>query len=135
MKTIKEIYEPYNFSNTSCYVFRLDIGTKDFIKIEHKIPEYVKNLTGIFVSISGTVINEGSPKVAGFISLNFNGQSLKCFQANIPQTYFLNDCSRPIAFDETIISNSFVQGYYFGYPLNFLVKVPHRVSIYLHYKP
>ena len=135
MKTIKEIYEPYDFSKTRCYVFRLDIGTKDFIKIEHKIPSYVKSLTGIFVSISGLAINEGTPTVKGFISLNFNGQSLKCFQASVPQTYFLNDCSRPIAFDETILENSFVQGYYMGYPLNFLVKVQHRVSIYLHYKP
>lgn len=135
MKTIEEIYEPYNFSTTRCYVFTLDIGAKDFIKIEHKIPAYVKNLTGIFVSVSGMAINEGTPVVKGFISLNFNGQSLKCFQASIPQTYFLNDCSNPILFEEKIEPNSFVQGYYYGYPFNFSIKVQHQISIYLHYKP
>lgn len=133
METIEELYEPYNFSATRCYVFTIDVRTKGFERIEHKIPEYVRNLKGIYVSVGGVIVNEGAPKVAGFISLNFNGQSLKCFQMSVTQTFYLNDCSKPALFEEKIEKNSFLQGYYFGYPLNFVLKPEYKISIYLHY--
>lgn len=145
MKTIEQIYKPYSFSDTRCYVFILDIGTKGYLKIEHKIPAYVRKLKGIFISVNGIIqpTASGPPSrsggtssiVAGFITLNFNGQSLKCFQYSVPQTLYLMDCSHPIPFDEQLNPNSFLQGYYFDNLLYITPKPAYKLSIYLHYEP
>lgn len=146
METIEQLYEAYNFSATRCYVVVLDIPAKGYLRIEHKLPAYIKQLKGIYVTISGFSQNAGSatnpnnkstalPIVAGFITLNFNGQSLKCFQYNVPLTMHLTDCSKAIPFNEEINKNSFMQGYYFDNMLYTTPKPPYRVSIYLHYKP
>lgn len=145
MKTIEQYYEPYNFSATRCYVFTLDIGVKGFLRIEHKLPAHVRNLKGIFISVSiknkrvgGEYPKASIPKmptVAGFITLNFNGQSLKCFQCSVPQTLYLNDCSKPLPFDELINRNSFIQGFFIQNTRFIESKFSYRISIYLHYLP
>ncbi len=147
METLEQLYEAYNFSATRCYVVGLDIPAKGYLRIEHKLPAYIKQLKGIYITISGFSQNAGSASgnnnnktsttnpIAGFITLNFNGQSLKCFQYNVPLTMYLTDCSKAIPFNEEINKNSFMQGYYFDNMLYINPKLPYRVSIYLHYKP
>ena len=133
MKTIEQIYEPYNFSSTRCFVIKLDVGTNGFLKIEYKIPSYVRKLKGIFVTVRGASQYKSLQSEAGFISLNFNGQALKCFQSAVPQSLYLYDCSKPIPFDEDIKPNSFMQGYYQNNALNPPSKIGLTVSIYLHF--
>ncbi|OFY86581.1 MAG: hypothetical protein A3F72_08885 [Bacteroidetes bacterium RIFCSPLOWO2_12_FULL_35_15] len=145
MKTIEQYYEPYNFSATRCYVFTLDIGVKGFLRIEHKLPAYVRNLKEIFVSVSPKNKRVGvdymkasvpkTPIVAGFITLNFNGQSLKCFQCAVLQTLYLNDCSNPLPFNELINRNSFIQGFFIQNTTFIESRFSYRISIYLHYLP
>jgi hypothetical protein len=133
MKTIEQVYKPYNFSSTRCYVFTLVVSDKGFVKIEHKLPNYIRHLKGIYISSSGISANDGASKIAGHISLNFNGQSLKCFQHSFNHTIYKDDCSHPIEFKELILPNSFVQGYFFDNKLAQLFKRPFKLSIYLHY--
>jgi hypothetical protein len=141
MKTVEQLYEPYDFSATRCYVFTLEVGTKGYLKIEHKIPAYVRHLKGIFIT---AYVTNGKgqtnsfkqiPLVAGFITLNFNGQSLKCFQYGIPQTIYLVDCSKPLPYEELINRNSFVQGYFINSTTFLPTKYAYKLSIYLHYLP
>jgi hypothetical protein len=131
MKTIEQIYQPYNFSATQCYVIMLEISQGNYMKVEHKLPRHIRNLKGIYVSTSRTTIT--SEQVA-FISLNFNGQSLKCFHSPLSRTIDLDDCSSPFPMDEIIKENSFIQGFYTA--LDFDVKESaYTVTIYLHYLP
>lgn len=131
METIEQKYEPFNFSTTRCYVFQLAAEASGFIKIEHKLPKYIRQLKGICVTVNiqdGT----GEPLTAGFISLNFNGQSLKCFHSPVVVSDLVNDCSLPYPLDEAIFSNSFVQGYFKAFTGE--DWFPYTITIYLHYQ-
>lgn len=131
MKTIEQIYQPFDFSATQCYVIMLEVAQGNYMKVEHKLPQHIRNLKGIYVSTSRTVIN--SEQVA-FISLNFNGQSLKCFHSPLNRTIAFDDCSSPFPMDEIIKENSFIQGFYTA--LDFSgEEQPYTVTIYLHYLP
>jgi hypothetical protein len=135
MKTINEIYEPFNFSATSCYVIVYEIGMEEIIKIENKLPNFIKQLKGIFVSVSiDNSIGKAFNKTAGFISLNFNGQSLKCFHSPVHRRFGLKECPHPFPLDEQIHPNSFMQGYFLP-PISGANTSPYTVSIYLHYLP
>jgi hypothetical protein len=132
MKTIEQIYKPFDLSATRCYVavFKIDIAG-GYINLEHKLPSYVQNLKGIYISIDD-VVNPAT-LVEGFISLNFNGQSSKIFRQTILSTYYSKNTSRPFPFDEQLVPNSYMQGYY----QDFLSEktVPYQLRVYLHYKP
>lgn len=129
MKTIEQLYEPYNFSKTKCYVFTLTITKGNYTRIEHKVPWYIKKLEGIYVSVS---LLDTTKTLAGIISLNFNGQSLKCFHLPIHRTQNLNDFSHPLPLNEDIKRNSFIQGYFISKDLT-VEEFPYTLSIYLHY--
>lgn len=129
MKTIEDIFKPYNFSETRCYVIALQVEKNGFLKIEHKIPSYVKELKGIFVSTNCTT---NPTHLDGLISLNFNGQSFKSYQSFIYKINHLDDCSHPQPFDDTLLPNSFMQGFY--YDLTQTKTYPYTLSIYLHYQ-
>lgn len=129
MKTIEDIYKPYNFSETRCYVIVLKVTKDGFLKIEHKLPSYIKELKGIFVS---TDCISNATHLDGLISLNFNGQSFKSFQSFVYKVVQFRDCSHPKTFDEIILPNSFLQGFY--YDLTNTKDFPYTLSIYIHYK-
>lgn len=129
METIEQKYEPYNYSSTRCYVFVLAVTKEGYLKIEHKIPSYIRELKGVFVSTSGHL---NTLTFSGVISLNFNGQATKCLQIAVSKTDSVEDCSLPIPFDEKINLNSFVQGYFYAIPAE--NEFPFLLSIYLHYK-
>ncbi len=131
MKTIQDIYAPYNFSATRCYVIAIPVNINGYLKIDEKLPGFIKNIKGIFVSVSCPL---SQTKFAGFLTLNFNGQALKSFQSAIIRTALLKDCSHPTRFDETIIPNSRMQGYYYD-TINTVFGYPYTLSIYLHYIP
>lgn len=145
MKTIEQIYTPYNFSATRCYVHVVNIDKAGYFKIEHKLPSYIKHLEGIFISASGTFVpipvlevpgELPSTMLDGFISLNFNGESLKSFHSPVINSNKLEDCSQPFPFHETIKPNSYMQGYYIASePTVAEDRQPGTISIYLHYKP
>lgn len=134
MKTIEDIYEPYNFSATRCYIFVIEVKKDGFIKIEHKLPSYVKELKGIFVSTTNATI-QGN--VTGLISMNFNGQAFKSYQAVVYKTAELGDCSHPETFNDTLLPNSFIQGYYYGLAPTVSTKASpkgYTLTIYIHYE-
>jgi hypothetical protein len=133
MKTIQNIYEPYNFSKFPCYIIEVPIIVSGYKKLEYKIPEYLQKLKGVFVSVD---CKNSVSKVVGFLIMNFNDQALKNFQLPITRTnfYSMADFSHPIYFNETIQPNSFLQGFYYdnvGIPLEY----PYSLKIYLHYEP
>ena len=132
MTTIQNIYEPYNFAANPCYIIGVPVEQAGYLKIEHKLPDFVKNLSGIFVSV--TCRNSAS-KVAGILMLNFNEQLTKCFQRAIIRTNFHPnmDHSKPFEFDETILPNSYMQGFFFD-QVNLPFEYPYTLTIYLHYK-
>lgn len=128
MKTIEDIYKPYNFSKTRCYVIVLKVTKNGFLKIEHKLPSYIKELKGVFVSTDCTT---NVSHLDGLISLNFNGQSFKSFQAFVYKVVQFRDCSHPQIFNEILLPNSFLQGFY--YDLTNTKNFPYTIRIYLHY--
>lgn len=123
-----EAYNPYDFSKTRCYIIVLDLDGDNYIKIEHKLPNYIKKLRGVFIS---TTFRSSQIKHIGIISLNFNGQALKSFQLPVPETAHQPFTSHPLELNETILPNSFLQGYFYGF--HSIAGQPYRVSIYLHY--
>lgn len=129
MKTIDDIYTPYDFTKNRCYVFVLTIEKKGFLKIEHKLPSFIQQLKGIFVS-SNCVTGIG--QIAGLISMNFNGQAFKSFQFPVYKTNHLEDCSHPNEFNDTLLPNSFIQGFY--YDLTETKVFPYEVHVYVHYE-
>ncbi len=128
METIEHLFEPYNFSATHCYVFNMRVTARGNLKIEHKLPEYIRQLKGIFVSINS---HQELVKIAGIISLNFNGQTLKCYHNAVLVTNVLNDCSHPYPLDEQLKQNSFLQGYYNATAS--LADAGYLLTVYLHY--
>ena len=130
METIEQTYQSYDYSATRCYVFQVNIPAAGFIKIEHKLPKYIKRLKGIFVTLD---IQDGEQEnaVAGFISLNFNGQSLKAYHNPVLVSDLLADVSIPYPLDEPILPNSLVQGYYNAFAVEDWFS--HNLTIYLHY--
>lgn len=128
MKTFEQIYEPYNFSATRCHVFTFNIEKKGFKKIEYNLPIHVKDMKGVFVSTDCTI---GVTPLVGLISLNFNGQAFKSFQAFVYENNSLTDNSHPFEFNETILPNSFIQGFF--YDLSKSKFYPYKVTVYLHY--
>jgi hypothetical protein len=131
MKAISPYPEPYNFSSTRCYIIEIEVE-RSYKKIEHKLPRHIRNLKGIFVSVH--LPKNPSSKTAGIISLNFNGQSLKCFHHPVIRVAHLHDWSNPIPLDEHIRPNTFIQGYFMGHNIRDIF-FPFTVKIYLHYKP
>lgn len=130
MKAHEKIFEAYNFSENPCHIITLNVTGLGFIKIEKKLPNEVQQLTGIFASVNYPATQ---PKIVGYVTLNFNGNSLQPFQMPIVKTRFLKDTSKPYELNEKIKPNSFMQGYYFdatGSPGNY----PYTVTLYLHYK-
>jgi hypothetical protein len=123
-----EAYNPYNFSTTRCYVIVFDLDGDDYIKIEHKLPNYIKKLRGVFIS---TTYRSAQIKHVGIISLNFNGQAFKSFQLPVPETAHQYATAQPLELNETILPNSFLQGYFYG--IASAAGRPYRISIYLHY--
>lgn len=124
-----EAYNPYDFSKTRCYVIVVDLEWyNNYIKIEHKLPNYIKKLRGVFIS---TNYQNEEVKHIGLISLNFNGQAFKSFQLPVPETAHQILTAHPLELNETILPNSFLQGYFYG--LHNTDGRPYRISIYLHY--
>lgn len=128
MNPIEQYYEPYNFSATQCYVIKLAIKHPGSTKIEYKLPAYIKQLKGIYISLACT---QQQVKIGGYISLNFNGNALKCFNNLVFVSKVLDDWSKPLPLNEQLKPNSFMQGYYFGFES--LTDVQYSISIYLHY--
>jgi hypothetical protein len=132
MKTIEELYKPFNLSTTRCYVAVFTVNEPGgFLTIDHKLPSYVQNLKGIYVSVDD-IVNPAT-LVEGFISLNFNGQSLKIFQHSITSTYYSENTSRPFPFDEQLVPNSYMQGFYQDFYSE--KTLPYQLRVYLHYEP
>lgn len=129
MNPIDDIYKPYNFSSTRCYVFELLVEKQGFLKIEHNLPTYIKQMKGVFVS---TNCIDSINHLSGIISMNFNGQAFKSFQSVVYKNNHLDDCSHPNTFDETILPNSFIQGFY--YDLTSTNNYPYSVKVYIHYE-
>jgi hypothetical protein len=130
MKKLANIFKPYNFSENPCHIITFQVLAFGFTKIEVKLPNYVQQLTGIFASINYPAIQ---PKIAGYFTLNFNGNALQAFQMPIVKTTFLKEVSTPYELNEALKPNSFMQGYYYdatGVPNNY----PYTVTLYLHYK-
>jgi hypothetical protein len=132
MKTIQNIYEPYDFTKNPCYIIGVAVNQPGYVKIEYKIPDFLKNLTGVFASVT---CRNSSLKLAGFLILNFNQQLTKCFQLPIFRTnlYPKKDHSKPVELNEEIVPNSYVQGFFYDY-VGLGGEYPYTLKIYLHYK-
>lgn len=132
MTSIHNIYEPYNFTENPCYIITIPITTVGYVKIEHKLPEYIKTLKGVFVSVD---CKRSLNPLAGMLIMNFNDQLFKNFQLPIIRTnlYLDSDHSKPIPFNEAILPNSFLQGFYYD-SVNMLSEYPYNLKIYLHHQ-
>ncbi|HSH64398.1 MAG TPA: hypothetical protein VLB84_01050 [Bacteroidia bacterium] len=132
MKAIKELYKPFDLSSTRCYVAVFTIDTPDgYHVLEHKLPSYVQRLKGIFITVNDTVNPPSLPE--GFVSLNFNGQTLRIFRQTVYSTFFSENTSRPFPFNEELVPNSYMQGYYQDYLSE--KTMPYQLRVYLHYEP
>jgi hypothetical protein len=132
MDLIQSIYEPYNFSANPCYIIGIEIAQAGYNKIEQKVPDYLKHLTGIFATVT---CRTSANIVAGVLMLNFNQQLNKCFQQPIIRTNSnLNaEHSTPFLYDEEIIPNMYMQGFFYD-QTNTPGIYPYTLAIYLHYQ-
>lgn len=136
MNTIDKIYRPYEFSANPCYAILLSVTSSGYMKIEKKLPNYIKKITGVYISVGCwdfSEVKRKPSKLAGNISLNFNGQAFKTLFIPVQRTKNLTDCSWPIPLKEDITPNSFMQGYYYDLT-NVIQGFPYSLTIYLHYE-
>jgi hypothetical protein len=133
MTSIHNIYEPYNFSKFPCHILSMPISVQGYNKLEFKLPEYLQKLKGVFASVD---CKSSAGKLAGFLVMNFNDQALKNFQLPITRTNFygMADLSHPIDFNEIILPNSYLQGFYYD-NVGIIPEYPYTLKIYLHYEP
>jgi hypothetical protein len=124
---IKDLYKPYNFSDSNCYVVSYNVNTEQVLKIEDKLPLQIENLTGIYITCNA----QSKEKVIGYITVTFNEGILKTVQLPILNSNNIKHYSHPIPLNETIKSNSIMQGYLY---FRVRTKTPFTVKIYLHYK-
>lgn len=124
---IKDIYKPYNFSDSNCYVVSYNVNTEQVLKIEDKLPLQIENLTGIYITCNA----QSKENVIGYITVTFNEGILKAVQLPILNSNNIKHHSHPIPLNETIKSNSIMQGYLY---FRVKTKTPFTVKIYLHYK-
>ena len=125
---IIDLYKPYNFSITKCFVIPLTLYTRGGIsKIEEKLPPIMKHLKGLYI----TARNGSQVKEFGYVSLNFNEGAIKTFSTPVFNSAFELYHTSPMPADEELKSNTSVQGYYMD--LGVAVLYPINIKIYLHY--
>lgn len=124
---IKDIYKPYNFSDSNCYVVTYNVTTEQVLKIEDKLPLQIENLTGVYITCNA----QSKEKVIGYITIMFNEGILKTVQLPILNSNIIKHHSHPIPLNETIKSNSVMQGFLY---FRITSRTPFTVKIYLHYK-
>lgn len=127
MSKLSEIYKPYNFSSTKCFIITLNIVTTGYYKIEQRLPEEMKTLKGVFVSPSGST----RFKQLGFVTFGINEGRIKCFQQAVIDITKISDCSVPFPLNEPVKNNSLMQGYYYDNGRSNIY--PYSLKIYLHY--
>lgn len=137
MNQLEEKYLPYNFSENRTHIISFSVSAPaspyipGYVKIEKKLPYHIQHLTGIFISCSRRAMQ---PKLAGYLTLNFNGLALPCFQIPVIKSFYLRHSSKPYPLNEKILPNSYMQGYYLD--INGAdADYPYTINIYLHYKP
>lgn len=136
-KVIDDLYAPYDWSKTKCYVIPIKVAGSGYLKIEHKLPNHIKEVKDIFLSVNCTDHRPSKAKlsrVAGYISLNFNGHVFKTLSTALLKTYFFKDTPNPFPVDAELEPNSFLQGYYWDVA-NPSDGYPYLLNIYLHYIP
>ena len=123
---IENTYKPFNYSSSSVYVIPFIIPSFGVFKLEDKLPLQIKILTGIYITSSV----QDKRQVIGFITLNFNEGILKPIQLPLWNTSTIRHHSRPIPLNETIKTNSMMQGYCIS---QIATKTAFSLKIYLHY--
>lgn len=124
---IKEIYQPYNFSKGKCYVINVDVIRNTILKIQETLPLQIEKLTGIYITCNART----KERVIGYITIQFNEGVLKTVQLPILNSNLIKHHSHPIPLNETIKSNSIMQGFMF---FRIVTRRPYTVKIYLHYE-
>lgn len=124
---IKDRYKPYNFSKSKCHVISFDVNSELVLKIEEKLPLQIEKLTGIYITCNAL----SRDNVIGYITITFNEGILKTVQLPILNSNNITHHSHPIPLNETIKSNSMMQGYLYFRKQN---KRRFTVKIYLHYE-
>lgn len=126
MKT-KIPYKPYNFSKGKCHVVSINLKTDGIFKIEEKLPLHLEKLTGIYISCNSVATD----RVLGYMTIMFNEGVLKTAQLPILNSRLIKDHSHPIPLNETIKSNSIMQGYLY---IITGIDQPFTLKVYLHYE-
>lgn len=124
---IKELYKPFNFSESNCYVICYNVNADQILKIEDKLPLQIKRLTGIYITCNART----REKVIGYITVMFNEGVLKTMQLPILNSNNIKHHSHPIPLNECIKSNSIMHGYLY---FRVRIKRSFTVKIYLHYE-
>lgn len=125
--SINKIYKPFNFSDLGVYVLKIKITHTGATKIEDTLPSHIRVLKGIYFTSNPN----STEKVTGYITLNFNEGILKNVQLPVMNSNVITHHSHPIPINETVKSNSIMQGYFYA---NNAIKIPYTVSVYLHYE-
>ena len=132
MKKLINIYKPFHYSNTQCFIITLNITRGGYYKIEQKLPAVMKTVKAVFVSASSI-----SPPVMGlslwqygFISFGLNEGQIKCYQRPVIDISRRTDCPQPQELNEPVKDGSLLQGYYQDMARTIY---PYTVKIYLHY--
>jgi hypothetical protein len=125
--SIENIYKPFNYSEYGVYVIKVTIPKKGVFKIEDTLPLHIKLLKGIYFTCNV----QSAEKVVGHIRLNLNEGILKNVQLPIMNTSVIRHTAYPIPLNETLKSNSLLQGYFINH---ISTKQIFTLKIYLHYE-
>ena len=124
---IDEIYKPFDYSQYGVYVIKTDITAAGVFKIEDTLPLHIKQIRGIYFTCN----SRSAERVIGYISLNFNEGILKNVLLPVINNNTIRHNGHAIPLNETVKSNSIVQGYFYN---RVATKRPFTVKIYLHYE-
>lgn len=127
----------YDFSKTKMHVIPLQVTGSGYHKIDYKLPKHIKEIKHILLTVNCTDHKDSKAKIgrlAGYVSLNFNGQTFKTLTTAIMKTYLFKDCPNPFEVNVELEPNSFMQGYYLD-AANPSDGYPYTLNIYLHYIP
>ncbi len=124
---IESKYKPFSFSEYGVYIVKTVITHTGVTKIEDTLPLHIKTIKGLYITC-----NAGTKdRVIGYITLNFNEGILKNVQLPVINSRVLREQSHPIPLNETIKSNSILQGFCFCHSIT---KRPYTIKLYLHYE-
>lgn len=119
---------------TQWYVITIEVTGAGYKKIDHKLPAYIKTVTGIHCTVNGLPFRMTTRAISAFVSLGFNeGTTQPFYQVVEPSTSNTGGIHNALPLCEHLHTNSVLQGYVKDEKPTDFSPYPYSIKIYLSY--